>query len=160
MTLATETRPAPKRGRKSKSRPDVPDYTHLLHRAAQAADQRLLEALAELGMTPRQFALLHAVATGAGQSQTMLVHRTGVDRSTLAEMVRRLIDRRWIQRRRDPGDTRAYMVELTPAGAEAYARAKPIAARVNADIASMVGTEGDNVDFKLVLNLIIQGEVA
>ena len=58
---------------------------HLLHRAGQcAADIFALEARAS-GLTPRQFAVLMVVAEEEGLTQTDLVERTGIDRSTLAE---------------------------------------------------------------------------
>jgi DNA-binding MarR family transcriptional regulator len=41
-------------------------------------------------LTPRQLAVLVTVANNEGLSQTGLVDRTGIDRSTLADIVRRL----------------------------------------------------------------------
>jgi len=80
---------------------------HLLHRAGQcAADIFALEARAS-GLTPRQFAVLMVVAEEEGLTQTDLVERTGIDRSTLADIVGRLLSHGLIQRRRAKEDARA-----------------------------------------------------
>lgn len=58
--------------------------THLLHRASQAVE--LLFAMKATGdVTPRQLAVLVTVEQNEGISQTGIVERTGIDRSTLAE---------------------------------------------------------------------------
>ena len=49
-------------------------------------------------------------------SQTMLVEATGIDRSTLAEMVRRMLDRGLLSRSRTEQDARANAISITPTG--------------------------------------------
>jgi MarR family transcriptional regulator, temperature-dependent positive regulator of motility len=61
---------------------------HLLHRAGQCAGD-IFAAEVKGSLTPRQLAVLTAVAANEGLSQTDLVQSTGVDRSTLADIVRR-----------------------------------------------------------------------
>ena len=98
---------------------------HLLHRAGQcAADIFSSEARAS-GLTPRQFAVLMVVAEEEGLTQTDLVERTGIDRSTLADIVARLLGRGLIQRRRAKEDGRAYAIKLTPQGARSLRDAQP-----------------------------------
>jgi DNA-binding MarR family transcriptional regulator len=55
---------------------------------------------------------------GEGASQTDIVRATGIDRSTLAELVKRLITAGYVRRRRSKTDARAYIVRLTDAGRE------------------------------------------
>lgn len=87
--------------------------THLIHRAGQCAtDIFQVEARAS-GLTPRQFAVLTTIADEEGLTQTDLVERTGIDRSTLADIVARLLSRGLIHRRRAKGDGRAYAIKLT-----------------------------------------------
>ena len=64
---------------------------HLLHRAGQRADELFSATMGESDLTPRQFAVLKTVAKSEDLSQTALVQQTGIDRSTLADIVRRLI---------------------------------------------------------------------
>ena len=105
---------------------------HLLHRAGQcAADIFALEARAS-GLTPRQFAVLVVVAEEEGLTQTDLVERTGIDRSTLADIVGRLLSHGLIQRRRAKEDARAYAIKLTPQGIKALRDAQPGAAAADA----------------------------
>ena len=89
---------------------------HLLRRCQQRAIDLFVEEVGEDGPTPRQFAILLSVFQNRGVSQTDLVHATGIDRSTLAEILRRLVDRGQIARARTKRDQRANAVEITPEG--------------------------------------------
>lgn len=100
---------------------------HLLHRAGQRADELFTATMGEKDLTPRQFAVLKAVARMENPSQTALVENTGIDRSTIADIVRRLIKRGMLQRRRTSHDARMYAVKLTQAGREVLEAAEPAA---------------------------------
>ena len=63
---------------------------HRLHRASQIATERFSSELGDAGLTPRQIIVLAAIAADEGASQTTIVEATGVDRSTLADIVKRL----------------------------------------------------------------------
>jgi DNA-binding MarR family transcriptional regulator len=102
--------------------------THLLHRAGQRAADIYADEVQGGGLTPRQFALLTAVSQQEGLTQTDLVERTGIDRSTLADIVARLLSRGLIQRRRAKDDGRAYAIKLSGQGAKALRDAQPAAA--------------------------------
>jgi DNA-binding MarR family transcriptional regulator len=82
-------------------------------------------------LTPRQLAVLMTVAQNEGLSQTGLVDRTGIDRSTLADIVRRLQRKGLLQRRRTKEDARAYAVKLTDEGRRVLRVAEPLAKRVD-----------------------------
>ena len=96
---------------------------HLLHRAGQVADETFSES-AGRGITARQLAVLAALAEREMPSQTDLVAATGIDRSTMAEMVRRLIRAGLVTRRRSRADARRYRLELTAKGEDALVEAK------------------------------------
>jgi DNA-binding MarR family transcriptional regulator len=100
---------------------------HLLHRAGQCADELFASNMAPSDLTPRQFAVMKAVAKSTDASQTALVEQTGIDRSTLADIVRRLIRKGLLQRRRTAHDARMYAVRLTAQGIEELKRAEPAA---------------------------------
>lgn len=89
--------------------------SHLLHRAEQLAADRFAQ-LAGDELTLRQFAVLSAVAESPGLSQTDLVRATGIDRSTLADMLNRLEKRGLVARETSQTDARARAVNMTAEG--------------------------------------------
>jgi len=99
---------------------------HLLHRAGQRADG-LFARHAGTTLTPRQFVILQAVAEANGLSQTGIMAATGIDRSSTADLVRRLVSHGWLKRRRTKRDARLYAVRLTPEGRRVLALAVPAA---------------------------------
>jgi DNA-binding MarR family transcriptional regulator len=100
---------------------------HLLHRAGQCADELFAINVGNSGLTPRQFAVMQAIADSEEPSQTLLVEKTGIDRSTMADIVRRLTSRGLVQRRRTRRDARMYAVRLTDKGEGALRMAMPAA---------------------------------
>ena len=114
---------------------------HLLHRAGQCAADIFTAEMAGLDLTPRQFAVLLTVSQNEGLSQTDLVMLTGIDRSTLADIVRRMLKKGLLQRRRPRGDARAYAVKLTEEGARILAEAQPKVEAVDERILSALSPE-------------------
>jgi MarR family transcriptional regulator, temperature-dependent positive regulator of motility len=102
---------------------------HLLHRAGQRAGDIFADEMSKVKLTPRQYAVLVSVAEHEGLSQTGLVERTGIDRSTLADIIRRMLRKGLLQRKRTKEDARAYSVRLTEEGRQLLAAAAPGAAR-------------------------------
>jgi DNA-binding MarR family transcriptional regulator len=112
-------------GRKKTGGPwDAVSTSHLLHRVQQLASDRFSLLTGENGVTFRQYVILAAIAESPGASQTDLARATGVDRSTLADVMQRLERNRLIERRDSESDARANFAELTPAGAETLAKAR------------------------------------
>ncbi len=91
--------------------------SHLLHRAEQLAAERFAQLVKDT-ITLRQFAVLAAVAEAPGLSQIDLVRATGIDRSTLADMMNRMEKRGWVERETSKADARARAVTLTRPGAQ------------------------------------------
>lgn len=112
--------------------------SHLLHRCRQLADELYVEEIGRAGLTARQFAVLDAINRHAGPSQTTLVAATGIDRSTLAEMIGRLIERDLIVRKRTENDARANAVRLTPKGLRALKSVTGAALRAEARLIAPV----------------------
>ena len=102
---------------------------HLLHRAGQRAGDIFSDEMSRVKLTPRQYAVLVSVAENEGLSQTGLVDRTGIDRSTLADIIRRMLRKGLLQRKRTKEDARAYSVRLTEEGRLLLESAGPGAAR-------------------------------
>ena len=89
-------------------------------------------------LTPRQYAILLTVAQNEGLSQTDLVERTGIDRSTLADVIRRMIKKGLLQRRRTREDARAYAVKLTEEGWRVLRQTEPLARRADEKVLSVL----------------------
>src|SRR5688572_9260553 len=71
--------------------------SHLLHRAEQLATDRFVQLVGD-SITLRQFAVLVAISEQPGLSQNDLVRETGIDRSTLADMMKGMEKRGWVVR--------------------------------------------------------------
>ena len=99
--------------------------SHLLHRAQQLAANESAEKLRAAGVTLRQFSVLAATSREKGPSQSRLVAMTGIDRSTLADMLNRMERTGLILRTTSDKDARAKSVELTDKGREALSIAAP-----------------------------------
>jgi DNA-binding MarR family transcriptional regulator len=126
---------------------------HLLRRCQQRAVDLFTAELGEAGPTPRQFALLLCIRQNPGATQIELVRLSGIDRSTLAEMLRRLLRRGWVARQRTDGDKRANALRLTPEGEAMLARALPIVAAVQERILAPI-PRGQRKDLIKLLSLI------
>jgi len=94
----------------------------LLHRAEQLAADRFTQLVGD-SVTLRQFAVLAAIAESPGLSQSDLVRATGVDRSTMADMMTRMEKRGWVTRAASTVDARAHAVRLAAAGVTILAAA-------------------------------------
>jgi DNA-binding MarR family transcriptional regulator len=99
--------------------------SHLMHRVLQLALDIYSEEAGADGPTQRQFAVMEAVAAKSGLTQTDLVRATGIDRSTLADLVSRMTTKGLLERERSAVDARAKAVRLSEAGAALLESARP-----------------------------------
>lgn len=99
--------------------------SHLMHRVLQLALDIYSEETGPGGLTQRQFAVLEAVSHRSGLTQTDLVRATGIDRSTLADLVSRMTAKGLLDRERSTIDARAMAVSLSAEGQAALDAARP-----------------------------------
>lgn len=83
------------------------------------------------GLTSPQFAVLHALAHDGQLTQVALGSNIRLDRSTTADVVRRLVARRLVTQVKDPDDARRRLVRLTAAGRALYVESTVRATQVN-----------------------------
>jgi DNA-binding MarR family transcriptional regulator len=112
--------------------------SHLLHRALQLALDIYAEETGPDAVTQRQYAVLSAVSAQQGLTQTDLVRATGIDRSTLADLVARMIGKGLLARQRSASDARANTVSLTADGHAALDGAAPKVAAADARILALL----------------------
>src|ERR1700757_4160157 len=100
----------------------------LLFRLWRASHTRTAEALGSIGLTPPLFALLNVLGARDGAIQQHLSADMGIDPSAMVKLINELEEAGLAQRRRRPGDRRAWEVTITPKGRRTLERAKRLAA--------------------------------
>jgi DNA-binding MarR family transcriptional regulator len=110
---------------KKENRPAARSLHQLIKRAAQFAGHAYMGSVGKSGLTQRQLTVLADVDRSDGTSQIALVKSTGIDRSTLADMVARMMAQGYLQRRRAKNDGRTNSVRITPAGKKMLKSAMP-----------------------------------
>jgi DNA-binding MarR family transcriptional regulator len=143
-----------------KSTPSEASISHLLHRAVQISADLYTEQAGPEAITPRQFAVLKAVAEAEGATQSQLVRSTGVDRSTLAELLTRLTARGLVARLRSAGDARVNQVSLTESGRALLAATQPHAAAADLALLSRLPEDRRARFLKDLRRLVAPGERA
>ena len=136
----------------------VRDLTGLLARAAHVLNGRLTAALAEIDSSPRAHCvLLHALETERTQSQ--LAALADLDKTTMVVTVDELERRGLAERRRSSADRRAWIIAVTPAGADLVRRGAQIVDRVHA--AALVSLPpGEGLAFVDALVRLVDGDLA
>ncbi len=112
--------------------------SHLLHRVLQIALDIYNEQAGEGALTQRQYAVLKALDGTEGLSQTDLVKVTGIDRSTLADLVARMLAKDLLARERSATDARANLVQIADAGRQALDDMQPRVLAADGKILSLL----------------------
>jgi MarR family transcriptional regulator, lower aerobic nicotinate degradation pathway regulator len=102
----------------------------LLFRLWRATHTRTAEALLTIGLTPALFALLNVLGARDGAIQQQLSSDMGIDPSAMVTLIDELEGAGLAERRRRPGDRRAWEVAITPKGRRTLERARRLAAQV------------------------------
>ncbi|HEV2652532.1 MAG TPA: MarR family winged helix-turn-helix transcriptional regulator [Rhizomicrobium sp.] len=105
--------------------------SHLLKRCSQYFGDLYAHEAGNSELTKQQFTLLAALEHNDGVSQTALVEITGIDRSTLAEMVRRMLERGLLSRERTEEDQRTNALIITPVGRKSLRSARSASERAD-----------------------------
>jgi len=103
--------------------------SHLIRRCQQYFGDLYAQEPGARDLTTQQFTVLAALEHNDGVSQTALVEMTGIDRSTLAEMARRMVERGLLSRERTEEDQRANAVAISASGRKALRSARLAAER-------------------------------
>jgi DNA-binding MarR family transcriptional regulator len=106
----------------------------LFFRLWRASHTRMAEALKSIGLTPAMFAVLNVLGAREGAIQQELSSDMGMDPSTMVSLIDELESAGLAERRRRPGDRRAWEVAITPKGRRTLERARRFATQVEDDI--------------------------
>src|SRR5438874_11533763 len=93
---------------------ELPGY--LIRRLDSRAAFLYEKFTAQSDLTPRQFGVLLTLFQAGPLPQTELGNRLHLDRSTLGEMLQRMVDRKLVERRAHERDRRAVEIVLTQTG--------------------------------------------
>jgi DNA-binding MarR family transcriptional regulator len=106
----------------------------LFFRLWRASHTRIAEVLKTMGLTPPLFALLNVLGAREGAIQQQLSVDMGIDPSAMVTLIDELETAGLAQRRRRPGDRRAWEVAITPKGRRSLERARRVAAQVEDEV--------------------------
>ncbi len=101
---------------------DLTSHPGHLARRLQQAHYLLWNAMVSEEITSPQFAVLNALVAERDLDQRTVGERVGLDRSTVAEVISRLIRRGLLDKVRDPEDGRRYLLALTDEGLRTHRR--------------------------------------
>ena len=104
---------------------------HLLHRVRQCAGELFQAQMSGIDLTARQYVVLVAAAQKDGLSQQEIIDSTGIDRSTVSQVVQTMTRKGLLKRRRTREDARAYAVTLTAHGRDVLKASEPIVGRID-----------------------------
>jgi MarR family transcriptional regulator, temperature-dependent positive regulator of motility len=100
-------------------------YTGSLVRRAQQRHLAVWLSEVSAEVTSVQYAALAALHQTPGLNQRQLGDELDVDRSTIADLVARMVRNDLIERTDDPADKRSYVLYLTAAGKKQLATLRP-----------------------------------
>ena len=127
---------------------------HLLRRCGQRAEELFTSLVGSDGPTRQQVALLVTVCQHPEASQAELVRKTGIDKNTLTQMIKRLIDRGLLERKRTERDARTNAISATPEAVQLLKQVLPKVRQVQDQIVEPLPAELRPV-FQKCLRLII-----
>jgi MarR family transcriptional regulator, transcriptional regulator for hemolysin len=117
--------PAPERS--------VPDLSFMLAHAAHVLATRMTAAFAEIGITPRDYCVLHHARSGE-LTQIELARVSDLDKTTMVVTLDELEEAGYAVRRPSRADRRARVVEVTEEGRRLVAAGHEIADRVHREV--------------------------
>jgi DNA-binding MarR family transcriptional regulator len=106
----------------------------LFFRLWRASHTRTAEALSSIGLTPALFALLNVLGAREGTIQQQLSSDMGIDPSAMVKLINELEGAGLAERRRRPGDRRAWEVSITPKGRRVLEQARRSVTQVEDEV--------------------------
>lgn len=133
---------------------NLAEYTGFLIRRAQQVHASLWLREASTEITAVQFGALNLLQLHPGIDQRTLGEYLQLDRSTIADVCRRLQHRGYIERDRDASDRRRNILRLTELGAAVLTDMQPRARRVNQILVGDL-SERDRIELHRLLNILL-----
>lgn len=135
------------------------EHLGFLLRRAQQIHAALWAEVVSPEVTSAQFGILNQLAAEPRIDQRTLGARLQVDRSTTAELVRRLTVRGLVRHERDPNDLRRKVLRLTEEGHRALMVLTPRAVDVNRQLGAGL-SDGQVAELRRMLTVLVESPIA
>jgi MarR family transcriptional regulator for hemolysin len=132
------------------------DLSFLLNQAAYAFEARLAAALADHGLSVREYCVLWK-AEEAERTQQEIAELAGLDKSTLVLTLDKLEAAGLVERRISDVDRRARVVAVTPRGGGRYSEAQKVVDQVTVETLRHLGAKGMH-SFVHGLQSLVEGD--
>ena len=129
---------------------DLSTHPGHLARRLQQAHHLLWNTMVSQEITSPQFAVLNALTAEPGLDQRTVGERVGLDRSTVAEVIARLLRRQLLDKVRDERDGRRFLLHLTEDGARTHRGLALRTARMNQVFLGPLSSDEQQVLFDLL----------
>jgi DNA-binding MarR family transcriptional regulator len=140
---------------------DNPDalskFTGSLVRRAQQRHLAVWQSEVSTEITSVQYAALEILRRTPGINQRRLGDELDVDRSTIADLVARMVRNELIERSDDPVDKRSYVLFLTPAGKTQLSTLRPSVVEVERILTAKLTAE-EGRELRRLLLALLPGE--
>jgi len=131
-----------------------PSVAFLISKIGHDVAARLADGLAPLGIEPRHFGLLRALADTEGETQRAIGQALGIPPNRMVLLVDDLEERKLVRRERHPTDRRAHALSLTASGKDLLGQAFGVAFAIEEAISGGL----DSTDRATLLRLL--GQIA
>lgn len=127
---------------------------HLARRFHQICTGVISEIVEPVGLRPIEWAVLSVVTDHRGLDQVSIASAIGIDTASLSQMLDRLVEDGLVERRADPTDRRAWILEPTKAGLELRTRLRPVLRAAQRTILKALSTEEQATLIDLLVRIL------
>jgi DNA-binding MarR family transcriptional regulator len=127
---------------------------YLIRRLHQIHYALFFEECAAFGVTPVQYGLLTILSTNPDSDQVTLANALGIDRTNVADVLRRLEHTGLIRRERSAADRRMVLARLSPAGEELVEAMHPSMARAQERLLSVLSPEERETFLSMLMRML------
>lgn len=127
---------------------------YLIRRLHQIHSAIFFEECTDFGITPVQYGLLTVLSTNPDADQVALAHLVGIDRTNVADVLRRLERRGLIARAASRSDRRKLLAHLTRQGERLVEAMHPAMARAQERLLATLGEDEREAFVRTLMQLL------
>ena len=100
-------------------------FGYLLSRATSLIREMTSDELAPFSLTPSNYRVLLILSQHESLSQQEICELVKVDKNTMVQIILNLVKKKWISKKRDSSDKRAFRISITSEGKEVLSDSTP-----------------------------------